>query len=102
MDFLKLCGRTLGPDFLGRVVAAYAAGRYRGNLLALMDSLHWMVPLRHVENGCLPPDFLEVLSGCDGKCAACGYCPDLLERCGRTLAPRIPSMAGGGPRPGVR
>ncbi len=89
-DFVKLCGRTLGPAFLGRVLQAYVAGRYTGNLLELMDSMHWMAPLRHVANECLPADFLERLSACDGNCGDCGYCGDLLERCGRLLAPAIP------------
>ncbi len=91
-DFIKLCGRTLGPAFLGRVLKAYVAGRYPGNLLDLMDSMHWMAAMRHVANECLPKDFVERLSSCDGDCAACGYCGEMLEKCGRPLAPEIPRL----------
>ncbi len=91
-DFIKLCGRTLGAAFLGRVLQAYIEGRYGGNLLDLMDSLHWMATLRHVANECLPAEFAERLSACSGDCGDCGYCGEVLEKCGRPLAPKIPRL----------
>jgi len=93
VDFIKLCGRTLGPDFLGRALRAYVSGRYEGNLLDLLDSMNWMVGMRCVENDRLPTDFLEVLSTCDGQCAACGYCMELLGNCSRPLTAHIPPLA---------
>jgi hypothetical protein len=94
VDFIKLCGRTLGPDFLGRALQAYVGGRYQGNLLDLLDSMHWMAGVRCVENDRLPTDYLEVLSTCGGQCTACGYCPELLEKYSRPLTPHIPPLAG--------
>lgn len=93
VDFIKLCGRTLGPAFLGRLVQAYADGRYGGNLLDLLDSVSWMAEGRYVTNGCLPDDFQEFLSACDGQCSACGYCAELLEKCSRRRTAHILPLA---------
>jgi len=57
VDIIKICGRTLGRDFLERTIQAYAEQRYKGNLLDLMDSLDWMSDEFHVENGLAPPGF---------------------------------------------
>jgi len=86
VEVIKLCGRTLGPGFLQRVVRAYATRRYEGNLLDLMDTMEWLAKRLHVANEELPGDFLDRLTGCDKNCQACGYCGELLEKIATPLA----------------
>lgn len=38
VDVLKICGRTLGPEFLEKTIAAYVGEKHEGNLLALLDT----------------------------------------------------------------
>jgi hypothetical protein len=80
VEVIKLCGRTLGPDFLQRVVRGYAARQYEGNLLDLMDTMEWLAKRLHVANEELPADFLTRLSSCDKNCRACPYCRELLDK----------------------
>jgi len=61
-DIIKVCGRTLGAGFLKRLVGAYAAGVFRGNLLDLLDAAHWMSGRWEIANNMLPGDFADVLS----------------------------------------
>ena len=86
VEVIKLCGRTLGPAFLQRVVRAYAARRYDGNLLDLMDTMEWLAKRLHVANEGLPADFWGRLTGCDKNCRACSYCRELLKKVATTLA----------------
>jgi hypothetical protein len=79
VEVIKLCGRTIGPTFLQRVMQAYAARRYEGNLLDLMDTMEWLAKRLHVANEGLPADFLTRLSSCDKNCRACLYCRELLD-----------------------
>ena len=80
VEVIKLCGRTLGPAFLQRVVRAYANRRYAGNLLELIDTMEWLAKRLHVANEELPADFLARLAGCDRDCQACSYCRKLLDK----------------------
>jgi collagenase-like PrtC family protease len=73
-DIIKVCGRTLGVDFLERSVAAYAQCHYRGNLLDLLDAAHWMSDHWNIPNGDIPENFLDVLSTCEQDCADCDFC----------------------------
>lgn len=86
VEVIKLCGRTLGPAFLQRVVRAYASRKYAGNLLDLMDTMEWLARRLHVANETLPADFLTRLAGCGKECSTCSYCPELLEKCAKPLA----------------
>ncbi len=61
-DIIKICGRTLGAGFLERVVGAYTAGVFRGNLLDLLDATHWMAGRWEIPNDLLSDDFADVLS----------------------------------------
>jgi collagenase-like PrtC family protease len=92
VEVIKLCGRTLGPGFLQRVVRGYAARRYAGNLLDLMDTMEWLAKRLHVANEALPGDFLARLSGCDKNCRACSYCMELLEKSATPLAFRLEDL----------
>jgi len=83
VDILKLCGRTLGPSFLKKVVGAYLTGTFSGNLLELLDAMDWLARWLHVSNHELPADFLHRLINCDGNCTPCSYCTDLLNRYAR-------------------
>lgn len=78
-DSLKLCGRTLGPRFLQRLVGAYIDGRYCGNLLDLLDAPSWMADEFSIANDRLPPDFHRKLAACTGDCPQCRTCRRLRE-----------------------
>ncbi len=88
-DGIKLCGRTLGPGFLMRVIEAYMRGRYDGNLLDLLDAVDWMAERHHLPNADLPGEFLHRLTSCEGACEPCGYCRDLFSRIARRRRPRL-------------
>jgi collagenase-like PrtC family protease len=90
VDGIKLCGRTLGSGFLTRVVTAYRERRYQGNLLDLLDALHWLAPSLFIDNGQLSFDFADMLSLCDSRCENCGFCPELFQVITRRLPPEIP------------
>lgn len=78
-DVIKICGRTLGPGFLKKTIAAYLAGSYHGNLLELFDASHWMADFWSLPNQSLPEDFLEKIIRCRLDCSACTYCKELFE-----------------------
>ena len=92
-DGLKICGRTLGPGFLERVVVAYLAGEYRGNLLDLLDSPNRMAESLFIPNHELPPDFATRVEECSRGCRNCGYCPGLLERLAKASPPTLPKLS---------
>lgn len=77
VDTIKLCGRTLGPDFLQPVISAYLARKYEGNLLDLLDAAHWLSKSLYVDNSSLSFDFANMLSMCDNQCTSCGFCTEL-------------------------
>jgi hypothetical protein len=79
VDTIKLCGRTLGPDFLINVISAYRARHYDGNLLDLMDAMSWLAERLYVDNKMLSFDFANMLSECDNRCESCGFCKELFE-----------------------
>lgn len=79
VDTIKLCGRTLGPDFLINAINAYRARRYDGNLLDLMDAMAWLADRLYVDNKMLSFDFANMLSECDNRCDRCGFCKELFE-----------------------
>ncbi|MFP7754125.1 hypothetical protein ACLG6S_05605 [Thermodesulfobacteriota bacterium B35] len=79
VDTIKLCGRTLGASFLVRLLTAYIRRRYDGNLLDLLDAVHWLADRIHIDNSALSFDFASMLSGCDNRCGRCGFCLELFE-----------------------
>jgi len=79
VDTIKLCGRTLGADFLMNAIKAYRARRYDGNLLDLMDAMSWLADRLYVDNSMLSFDFANMLSLCDNRCESCGFCKELFE-----------------------
>ncbi|WP_051309358.1 hypothetical protein [Desulfogranum japonicum] len=85
IDTIKLCGRTLGSQFLKRVITAYRERKYDGNLLDLLDSTNWLTEKLFVDNSSLSFDFANMLSMCDGHCEKCGFCKELFEAIAQPL-----------------
>lgn len=83
-DVIKICGRTLGPDFLKKTISAYLTGSYHGNLLELLDASHWMADFWNLPNQSLPGNFLEKIISCKLDCLTCSYCKVLFERLSET------------------
>jgi collagenase-like PrtC family protease len=81
VDVLKLCGRTLGAQFIERTARAYFRGRTEGNLLDLLDAMEATAERVHVKAGSLPEDFLDQVGHCAKNCRACSYCRELYGRC---------------------
>lgn len=92
VEVIKLCGRTLGPAFLQRVVRAYAGRRYEGNLLDLMDTMEWLAKRLHVANEKLPADFFTKLTHCDKNCRACSYCQNLYRDHAKPIPLALPDF----------
>lgn len=88
-DLIKVCGRTLGAGFLERTVRAYSDGRYRGNLLDLLDAAQWMAARWEIPNQDLPGDFPDRLNA--GPRLA-GACETLFRRHARPRPLRIAGM----------
>lgn len=86
VDVIKLCGRTLGPTFLVRVVDAYLSRKYSGNLLDLMDAMDATAKWLHVSNDSLPADLLQRLLTCSRECSTCSYCGGLIKSCAKKKA----------------
>ncbi|MCK5163019.1 MAG: hypothetical protein KAQ72_04845 [Desulfobacula sp.] len=76
-DTIKLCGRTLGSNFLFNCISAYIEKSYKGNLFNLMDATHWLSEIWHIENKRLDPGFFNVITGCTKDCKNCSICSDL-------------------------
>lgn len=95
-DILKLCGRTRGAAWLTRMVRAYVAGTFDGNLFDLLDAPGDVAEVWHLNNAGLPKDFLQRMVQCaergDG-CTACGDCEAMAKEAG--LTKRVPSLAMG-------
>ena len=61
-DIIKICGRTIGAEFLKRAIEAYAMDRYQGNLIELLDAAHWMAERWDIPNQNLPDDLFDLLT----------------------------------------
>jgi len=63
------------------IIAAYARGEHRGNLLDLLEPGHGaLLGGGWIDNAAFPPDWFERTTDCGRRCWACGYCQDVLER----------------------
>ena len=94
VDGIKICGRNRGTDFLKRAVAAYAAGRYEGNLLDIMDAMGDLSDRVHIPNPALPPDFADRVAGCDKQCRTCGWCAGVMDQIASRTDPGQDGQAG--------
>jgi collagenase-like PrtC family protease len=78
-DLAKLATRMHRNPRL--VIAAYARGRHRGNLLDLLEPGHGdRLGGAWIDAGALPDDWFAVTTSCDRRCEACGYCREVMER----------------------
>lgn len=92
-DALKVCGRSRGAKTMQRIVDAYVAGRFEGNLLWLNDTQECLAQAFHVANEELPREFLLQVGDCALDCAGCGVCKRLAQEHVRRLAPMVAPMA---------
>jgi collagenase-like PrtC family protease len=92
VDIFKICGRTLGREFLMRTVAAFSAQHYAGNLLDLLDASHWMAEKWEILNPQLPEDLFDRLTGCDQLCSTCTHCRDLFQHLARPRPFTLPDL----------
>jgi len=76
-DTIKLCGRTLGLNFLKTCINAYIKKSYAGNLFDLMDATHWLSDIFHIENKSIDPDFFNLMTRCTKECKNCNVCKGL-------------------------
>ena len=90
IDFIKLCGRTLGRDFLIRLVSSYLQRSYSGNLLDLLDAVNHLSQSLYIDNPSLSFDLANMHSMCDRQCAACGFCAEVFESIAHPIPPAIP------------
>lgn len=80
VDVLKICGRTLGHEFLQNTVSSYIRESYSGNLLELTDTMSWLAERLYVANKDLPNDFFDTVTSCSKNCSACSYCHTLFKK----------------------
>lgn len=84
VDTVKLATRQHAHPRM--VVGAYAACRFEGNLLDLLEP--GFAPAfapRMIDNAAFPPDWGERVSQCSGDCEACSYCRQVLAEVLKTL-----------------
>ncbi|MFA4944079.1 MAG: hypothetical protein WC789_05190 [Lentisphaeria bacterium] len=63
------------------ILQAYIAGKYRGNLLDLLEPNHSKSLGQHyISNAKFPADWFEKTTGCTGECQSCGYCKEVLAK----------------------
>ncbi len=84
VDFILLCGRAQGADFLKKTISAYINRSHDGNLLDLLDSMNWLSEHLYVENTALSFDFANMLSVCNNRCNSCGFCMELFQTISRS------------------
>jgi collagenase-like PrtC family protease len=63
------------------VIGAYAEGRFRGNLLDLLEpGFSPAFAPRFIDNAAFPSDWAERTGQCAGGCESCTYCKQTLEK----------------------
>ena len=83
-DTVKLATRQHASPRM--VVAAYASGRFDGNLLDLLEpGFAPAFAQRVIDNTAFPPDWAERMGNCPGDCEACAYCLDVLAQVLKTI-----------------
>jgi len=77
-DVMKLATRV--TPYPGKIIDAYAAGKYNGNILDLLEPCHSDIiyPLI-LDNSKFPQGFAEHILHCDKKCSLCNYCNNVLN-----------------------
>ncbi|WP_420209036.1 hypothetical protein [Candidatus Electronema sp. JC] len=89
VDIIKISGRNLNSAALRRIIAAYIARSWKGNLLELLDSSHWLASELHIDNSGLSFDFANMLSVCNNRCETCRFCMELFSSISHPLKERV-------------
>jgi collagenase-like PrtC family protease len=64
-----------------RVIAAYSAGRFYGNLLNLTEpSYNPLFAGNIIDNSLFPGDWFQRTTTCDKNCHSCDYCKNIFEK----------------------
>lgn len=92
IDVIKICGRTLGVGFLQQAIDAYCEKKFTGNLLELLDAMHWLSDKLYVDNQLLSFDFADMLSVCGNSCESCGFCKDLFQTVTHPITSSLPDQ----------
>ncbi|WP_417909302.1 hypothetical protein [Candidatus Electronema sp. PJ] len=79
IDIIKISGRNLDSASLQQVITAYINHSWKGNLLELLDSSHWLASELHIDNNALSFDFANMLSVCNNRCETCRFCMELFN-----------------------
>ena len=83
-DGVKLATRT-SPNPVS-ILRAYAAGRYSGNILDLLEPNYAGLYYPEVlDNGSFPREYFDIRHNCSGQCPDCGYCARVYRRVVRTI-----------------
>lgn len=88
VDIIKISGRNLNSSTLQQIIAAYIARSWKGNLLDLLDSSHWLASELYVDNNGLSFDFANMLSVCNNRCESCRFCMELFSSISHSLKER--------------
>lgn len=80
VDTIKICGRTLGSNFLTRCISAYCLNSHSGNLFDLMDATQFLGSFFYIDNKRLDPDFFKKITTCTKNCKNCRICNDLFVK----------------------
>lgn len=87
VDIIKISGRNLDSAALRQIINAYISRSWKGNLLDLLDSSHWLASELHVDNSSLSFDFANMLSVCNNRCETCRFCMELFNSISHPLRP---------------
>lgn len=89
-DLILLSGRAHGVEFLKKTISSYVAGSHKGNMLELLDSMHWLSEHLYIDNSALSFDFANMLSVCNNRCSSCGFCMELFQAIARPVEQHEP------------
>lgn len=77
-DIIKICGRSLGKEFLMRTIQSYMTRVSPENFLSLLDAAHWMAQHWQLDVKKMPEDvYQRLIGGCSGDCRNCTVCREL-------------------------
>ncbi|HOG51513.1 MAG TPA: hypothetical protein PKY10_13065 [Lentisphaeria bacterium] len=78
-DTAKLATRLHGHPRM--VIAAYAQGRFHGNILDLLEPGHGGLPKMPIlVNDRIPDDWHSQVTACGHQCETCGYCAEVFSK----------------------
>ena len=86
IDLIKISGRNLNSADLIQIITAYIKRSWKGNLLELLDSSHWLAKELYIDNSALSFDFANMLSLCNNRCETCRFCIELFQSISNPLS----------------